>query len=236
MMTTVKSGVWLVLVLNVGISSSGSVAWAQGETQVGKAGLPDRLLSPVRKEREKAFDEIQRQHGELVNGLLKNFETLSQNPDKTYGSALHWTVMLLGRLRVKEAAGPMLGSIDFRLDMLTAPPGGRYGLTSEYPVAAALKEIGGKRVSDSIFQSILQPVSDRVLVLSAWVLADDDVLGREVASMVAQKKLDELKAYKHRNNITDDPVLDSQGRNMERLLQLLNKEETVTLAVYNLKQ
>lgn len=218
------------MLATVAATTSGSAAWAQDEAQPG-AVLAERLLSTDRAEREKVFQEVQHQHGELVNGLLKNFEALSQKPDRTYGSAFHWTVMLLGRLRVETAAGQILGSIDFRLDMLTAPPGGFGGPAAEYPVTQALKEIGGKSVSDSIFQMLAYRTDDKTLTLCAWVLSD--VMGRDVTLMVAEKKLSELKARLLRIGV--DGADNSQRQNLEKLLQLLAKEETVALAVHNLK-
>lgn len=228
-----RPSVWLVMLATAAVASVGSVAWTQQEAAPGDLDVVERLSSPTNAERQKAFREIGRSQGELRNALLKNLGTLGKEPDRSYGSAFHRTVMLLGRLRVENAAGPLLSFIDFRLDTATMPVGGYGGPATEYPVAQALKEIGGKRASDSIFQKLPYPVEERALTLYAWVLSD--VMAREVALMVAQKKLDELEAYKRRNNMGDNPVLATQQRTLERLLQLLESDESVLRAVDGLK-
>jgi hypothetical protein len=226
-------------VVCVGLISCISSAGEQPDRQKPDATAPCEqiVLAPLRQEREQALQELMRQRNETVNCLLSNFAKLSQKPDKSFGGSFHLTVAALGAWRVEEAGGQVVPFIDFQLDMTNLPVGFSYGPAFAYPVARALKEIGGQRVVDDIFRSLtFQPANDGVLRASAWVLSE--VLGRDIVQMIVQQKLNRLTTTlfniaeaKPRSREEAQEMAkqllehNPEGHNLEKLAQLLLGKE-----------
>lgn len=225
-----------LVMTGVGLMSFGSGAWAQpgGQKQNTTAPCEQIMLAPLRQERAQALQELMRQRGETVNCLLSNFAKLSQKPDKAFGGPFHLTVAALGAWRVEDAAGQLVPFIDFQLDTTNLPVGASYGPASAYPVASALKNIGGQRVVDSIFRRLVYlPADDGVLRASAWVL--NEVLGRDIVQMIIQQKLNSMattlyniaKADTHSEEEAQAKAKqllerNSERQNLEKLSQLLS--------------
>ena len=229
-----NSATGLVLIAIVALMNCVSSAWAQPLDAM--AACKAIMSAQSRMEKERAFDELQRQRGETVNCLLDNLQQQIRQPDKSWDGPFHLTVLALERLQIKQAAGPLIGLIDFQLDMKTAPGGGYYPADSAYIVAQYLVSVGTKDVADSIFQRLIYEANDDVVRASAYVL--EEILGRDVVQMLIEQKQNRLATVTYNIAKADTRSVDEaklqakqslernpQAQNLTKLSQLLADEK-----------
>lgn len=104
--------------------------------------------------------------------LLNNLKDLMQKNalDTTHGSSFHYTVEMLGKLRVREAIPMLIKNIDFKIDELTVPDWHKKSTNSYYPVAVAISEIESPSVWFDMYAQLKEVNDEKVLTLYAWVL------------------------------------------------------------------
>ena len=146
----------------------------KGEKHVAKAPSLAEMLAQLCDEeytvRADARYKLREERNNLTRVLMDKLSRLSKTRDTDYEGPLHLTVEALGTWRIEGAVPVLVEMVDYQLDRATMPVGKKLPAYAYYPVAGALRTIGGVYVQRVIVKRLCAEDDAKVVRICVWVL------------------------------------------------------------------